>query len=263
MPDLVDTHCHVAFDAFDDDREEALERARRAGVRGCLAVAVDAATASDAAALADAHPGFLAPTAGIHPNEPRVADPDEWARVRELVATGRFVAVGETGLDFYRDDVPAAAQTASLRRHLDLALEHDLPAVIHCRDAFDAMAAVLADYTGSALRGVLHCFTGTVRDLEPVLAAGLHVGVGGVVTYKRNDALREAVRETPRDRLLFETDAPWLAPQAVRGRRNEPAFVAHVAAFCAEFLHVPLADLARVTTDNARALFGPALVSDD
>ena len=255
-PPLVDTHCHLAFSAFDEDRPEVLARAREAGLVGCVAVAVDAASADRARALADAEPGFVHATAGVHPTEELVADDRELDAVAERLATGRFVAVGETGLDDFHDSTPMERQRVALRRHIGMALEHDLPIILHCRDAFGPMAEELAKHRGDGLRGVLHCFTGEVADVEGLLAVGLHIGVGGIATYKPRGDLRAAVREVPTERLLVETDAPWLSPVPMRGRRNEPAFVAHVAEHLAADRDMPLEAFAEATTENARALFG-------
>lgn len=259
LPPLVDTHCHLAFSAFDDDREAVVARAREAGVVATVAVAVDAASARAALEVARGHPGWAVATAGIHPTEEAVAEEDEFRRVRELLVSGAFAAVGETGLDAFHDCAPLAVQRRSLRLHLELALQLDLPVVLHCRDAFPEMAEALAEFRGAPLRGVLHCFTGGEADLPPLLEAGLHIGVGGIATYKPNDALRAAVRAVPERRLLLETDAPWLAPAPVRGRRNEPAFVAHTAARLAADRGADLQDFAATTTANADALFGLGL----
>ena len=256
MIPLVDTHCHIGFESYDEDREAVLERAREAGVRHCVVVAVDAPSAVQARNLARQHPGFCVATAGLHPNEPDVADETTWAALVELIEEGGFVAVGETGLDLYRDTNARAPQEVSLRRHLDLALARDLPVVLHCRDAFEALAEVLADYRGRPLRGVLHCFTGGPDDLPALLEAGLHIGFGGITTFGNAEAVRAAAREVPDERLLVETDAPFLAPVPRRGKRNEPAFVAHTAAFLAELRGVDAEHLGALTTANACALFG-------
>ena len=255
-PPLVDTHCHLTVEAFGADRGAVVERARAAGVAACVVVALDAASALEAAALAEALPGWAVPTAGVHPTQPAVADTDEWRRVEELLASGRFRAVGETGLDDYHEEVPLADQVPSLHRHVEAALEHDLPVILHCRDAFPALHAELGRYAGAPLRGVLHCFTGAEEDARRLITLGLHLGVGGVSTYKPNGALRAALRSVPLERLVLETDSPWLAPQAVRGQRNEPAFVAHVAATIAADRGLDLPAFAARTTANASALFG-------
>lgn len=257
-PPLVDTHCHLAFDAFDADRQAVVDRAREAGVVGCVAVAVDARSARAALELADALPGWVVASAGIHPNEPRAADPDEFAAVTGLLESGRFAAVGETGLDAYRHSVPLPVQRASLERHLDLARRVGRPVILHCREAFAELRLALGPWIGSGLRGVVHCFTGRAEDAGHILEAGLHIGVGGVATYKANGALRDVLREVPLGRLLLETDAPFLAPVPRRGRRNEPAFVADVASALAATHGVQVEHVAEVTTRNARQLFGLA-----
>jgi TatD DNase family protein len=253
---LVDTHCHLMADAFAADRGEVVARARAAGLTACVVVAVDHKSAVEALDLARLHPGWAFATAGLHPTETAVTDPEAWQAVREQLASGGFVAVGESGLDDYHDRVPLELQAVSLHRHVRAALELDLPVILHCRDAFERLISELAAYAGSALRGVLHCYTGGAHDLERLLQLGLHIGVGGVSTFRANVALREVLREVPEDRLLLETDAPWLAPMPVRGRRNEPAFVAHIAERLAAVRNVQPEALAALTTRNAAALFG-------
>lgn len=253
---LVDSHCHLAFDAFAEDRDEVVGRARADGVVACIVVAVDAESALAARRLADAEPGWAHATAGLHPTESAVLDAAQWPRVEELLRSGQFVAVGETGLDDFHDAVPMDRQLWSLHQHLRLSLDLDLPVILHCRDAFGQMTKVLEQYAGAPLRGVLHCYTGTVADLPALLEAGLHIGVGGIATFPKSTDLRAAVREIPDNRLLLETDAPWLAPAPVRGRRNEPAFVAHVARRLAEESGIDAAEMATRTTANADALFG-------
>jgi len=255
-PPLVDTHCHLAFSAFDEDRSEVLDRAKEAGLVGCVAVAVDALSARQALALANAEPGFIHATAGIHPTEEAVADPAEFPLVRELLKSEQFVAVGETGLDAFHECAPLDVQRDAMVQHLDIALELDLPVVLHCRDAFPELLTALESYRGEGLRGVLHCFTGGHSERDALVSLGLHIGIGGIATYKPNSDLREVVREIPDERLLIETDAPWLSPVPMRGRRNEPAFVAHVAARLSEERQQPLAEFAEQCTANARALFG-------
>ena len=255
-PPLVDTHCHLAFEAFDPDRAEVVARAREAGVAACVVVAVDHGSTLAARRLAAAEPGWAWPTAGIHPTEPAVADPEEWARVATLLAGGGFIAVGETGLDAFHRSTRPEDQLASLRRHLAAALELDLPVILHCRDAFAPLRAELSAWSGRGLRGVLHCFTGDAADAAHLLELGLHLGLGGATTYKGNAALRDAVRDVSPERIVLETDAPWLAPLPRRGRRNEPAFVAHVAEALARDRGMATPEFARRTTATAGRLFG-------
>jgi TatD DNase family protein len=176
--------------------------------------------------------------------------------VRELLCSGGFVAVGETGLDAFHECAPLDVQRKALAQHADLALDLDLPVVVHCRDAFPQLIEALEAYRGAGLRGVLHCFTGGHAERDALLDLGLHIGVGGIATYKPRSDLREVVREVPEDRLLIETDAPWLSPVPMRGRRNEPSFVAHVARCLAADRGTPLQHLAERSTANARSLFG-------
>ena len=253
---LVDTHCHLTVQAFDADRAAVVERAQEAGVAACVVVALDAASAVEAAGLAARPPGWAFPPAGVHPTQDSVTDAGEWRRIEELLASGGFRAVGETGLDDHHKEVPLRAQLPSLHRHVEAALAHDLPVILHCRDAFATLLAELQRYAGSRLRGVVHCFSGGEAEAQGLLALGLHLGVGGISTYKPNRELRATLRSAPVERLLLETDAPWLAPQAVRGRRNEPAFVAHVAAAAAADRGLELPEFAARTTANAEALFG-------
>jgi TatD DNase family protein len=253
--DLVDTHCHLAAEAFDPDRGAVTARARVAGVAACVVVGVDAASSEAALRLADEFPGWAFASAGIHPTEAQVTDPGRWPAIRELLGSSRFVAVGETGLDDFHRRTPLDAQAASLHRHVTAALELDLPVILHCRDAFPRLLAELQRWRGAGLRGVLHCFTGGPAEAEALLELGLHLGLGGAATYKPNATLRAAVRAAPLERLVLETDAPWLAPQAVRGRRNEPAFVAHVADALAADRGVGRAEFAARTSAAARALF--------
>ena len=256
LTDLVDTHCHLAFEAFEPDREAVVARAREAGVRACVIVGVDAPSSEAALRLAGALPGWAFPTAGIHPTEKDVEDPGRWPAVRELLGSGRFVAVGETGLDDFHRETSTEAQVGSLHRHVEAAIELDLPVVLHCREAFPRLLAELQRWRGSGLRGVLHCFTGGPAEAEALLELGLHLGLGGATTYKGNASLRAAVRAAPAERLVLETDAPWLTPQPVRGRRNEPAFVAHVAALLADDRGAEREAFAAATSAAARTLFG-------
>ena len=255
LPPLVDSHCHLAFSAFAEDRTEVLRRAREAGLVACVAVSVGPDSAREALALAQAEPGFVFATAGVHPTEDEVADPQAFEEVAEMIRTDAFVAVGETGLDAHHQRTEMDDQRTSLHKHLTLALETDLPVILHCREAFDELRAALEPFKGAPLRGVLHCFTGDIGDIQPLLDAGLHVGAGGIATFKPRDDLRAALREVPDERLLLETDAPWLAPVPRRGRRNEPAYVAHIAEHLAADRGGDFSDFAQLTTQNARSLF--------
>lgn len=250
---LFDSHCHLTSDAFDDDREAVLARAREAGVERLVTIASDADDADAALAWARSHPGVWS-TAGVHPHEAVKATPATLERVRALLDDPGVVAVGECGLDFYYDNAPREAQFAAFRAQVALAAESGLPLVVHCRDAD---ADMLAEFDAGAadVTGVLHCFTGGDALLERALDAGWYVSFSGIVTFKRFDGAAR-VRRVPDDRLLVETDAPYLAPVPLRGRRNEPAFVAHTAAAVAGIRGTTVEALTALTAANAARFYG-------
>lgn len=258
---LVDTHGHVWWRTFDDDRAAVLERARAAGVRRMLVVGIDVETSRASFELA-ANEVDLFPTAGIHPHDAPPASEAATAEAREEIEAfcrrPECVAVGETGLDSFRNLKPRADQLDNLYWHLDLARQLDKPVIIHSRAAHEDTARVLTEFQG--VRGVIHCYDYGPDELEAYLAAGYHISFSGIVTYKNKADNREAARLTPPERLLVETDCPFLSPQDRRRARNEPANVRRVAEVVAEARDESLEDVARRTTANALALFGlPAL----
>jgi TatD DNase family protein len=255
---LVDSHCHLAWPDFRADVDAVIARMREAGVSDVVTVAIDAATARESRELAERFEE-LHPTAGIHPNDLPEDFASEFAQIEELLRGGGFVAVGETGLDDYRDAVPPARQREAFARHAALARELDLPLIVHVRDrdgrvsAYDDVERILAATPG--VRGVIHCFTGTAEHARRYVGLGFHIGISGIVTYPKGDNVREAVDAVPLERLLVETDAPFLAPVPWRGKRNEPSYVAATARKVAELKGVSEDELRRITTANARALF--------
>lgn len=257
---LIDTHAHLDDDRFRADLPAVLSRARAAGLVHVVAVATTAADSESCRALADAHPGFVSATAGLHPNNAARAAEGDWDRVVRLAGRGA-VALGETGLDRHWDDTPFPIQEDYFGRHLDLARERGLPVVIHCREAEADVVRMLRDDFDrhGPVRGVMHSFTGSKETAEACLAMGLYVSLAGMLTYKNAEELRTVARALPLDRLLVETDCPYLAPVPLRGKRNEPAFVAHTAACLAGLLGVDAATLAQRTTANARDLFRIAI----
>lgn len=261
-PELIDTHAHLDDARFADDLPAVLDRAAAAGVAGVLTVGIDLATSRAALALAAGHPGRLAAVVGIQPNHVAEAGPADFDEVARLAADPLAVAVGETGLDRYWDRAPLALQEESFARHLGLARRLGKPVVIHCRDAGPDVVRVLrAEFDrGGPVRGVMHSFTGDAETARACLGLGLHLSFAGMLTYKTAADLREVARQVPPDRLLVETDSPYLAPVPVRGKRNEPAFVAHTAACLAGLVGMTPEHLAEQTTRNARELFGPGCV---
>ncbi len=252
---MIDTHCHVHDRAFDADREEVVRRAGVAGVRAMLTVAEDLDDAERAIATADRYD--LAVAAGIHPHEAKGAPADLEVPLRLLLRNPRVVAVGEIGLDYYYDRSPRELQVRVLRAQLRVARAAEMPVVFHQRDAFTDFTAILRDEWDAAIRGVVHCFTGTPEQaLAYTREFGLFLGIGGVLTFATASGLREAVRAVGVDRIVLETDCPYLAPVPMRGKRNEPAFVTHTAAKLAEVLELPLDRVVKSTDANAGTLFG-------
>jgi len=248
---LFDSHCHLTDERFHDDVDAVLDRAVEAGVHRLVTVASDVADAAAARELAEAHEGVWS-TAGVHPHVADTATEDAFARVRELAAGERVVALGETGLDYYYENAPRAAQRKAFERHLVLARELDLPVVVHARDADDDAAATVRD--AADVRGVLHCFSSGETLLAAGLEAGWYVSFSGLVTFASYDGAA-FVRAVPPDRLLVETDSPYLAPVPRRGKRNEPAYVRRVVETVAGMREEPVEGVAGTTRANANRLY--------
>ncbi len=256
LPELIDTHAHLDDDRFSADRATVLERAAAAGVSHIFVVATTAATSRICVELAAQYPPLFA-TVGIQPNHVAEAQPTDWDEVVGLANAAKVVALGETGLDRYWDHTPFPQQEDYFERHLTLARQRGLPVVIHCREAeADTVRMLRADFDRHGpVRGVMHSFTGDLATAQACLAMGLYISFAGMLTYKNAQALRDVAREMPLDRLLVETDSPYLAPIPQRGQRNEPAFVVHTATVLAQTRGGELADIAAATTGNARTLF--------
>ena len=251
---FFDTHCHLTDDAFAADRDEVIARAVAAGVERMVTICSDARDLEAVLALARGHDAVWG-TAGIHPHEARHSSPDALVRVREAVAgEPRIRAIGECGLDFHYDHSPRDVQRAVFRAQLKLAAELGRPVIVHAREADADTAHLIREFRGR-VTGVLHCFSGGSELLEVGLDAGWYVSFAGMVTFSRYDG-RELLRAVPADRLLVETDSPYLAPTPHRGKRNEPAFVVRVAEAVAQLRGEPLEEVAHATTATARALYG-------
>lgn len=251
--ELFDSHCHLTDAAFRDDREAVFVRAREAGVARMVSIASNVADTVDALALARAEDGVWC-TAGVHPHEAGDAAPDALEQVRTLAAAPEAVAVGETGLDFFYDNAPRDIQRALFDGQLALGAELDLPVVVHARDADDDIASALRG-APAGTRGVLHCFTGGEKGFAEARARDWYVSFSGIASFKSFGAA-DLMKEVPLDRLLVETDSPYLAPVPNRGKRNEPAFVRQVAEAVAGLLDLDLEELARLTTENACRFYG-------
>lgn len=261
---LIDTHAHIYLDRFDADRDAMMTRAREAGVGIILQPAIDLPSIEAALRLCD-HYDVCYAMAGLHPSETQDVTEADKTRLRAFCADSRVVAVGESGLDYYWDRTFVPEQHAALRWHAQLALAMDLPLVLHNRDQKGSMASsedlirILQEENESApdghrLRGVFHCFGGPPAMAQAVLDLGFHLGIGGTVTFK-NGGVPEAIKNVPLDRIVLETDAPFLAPTPHRGRRNEPAYLPFVAQRLAELKGVSVETIAATTTATAKALF--------
>ena len=258
LPPLVDSHCHLTWESFDGDREAVVAHMAEVGVAQAVVVATSVENARACAALCEVHAG-LYPTVGIHPNDV----PDDLVQALtdfdEELLRGGYVAVGETGLDYYRDSTEREPQQASFRHHCRRAVENDLPVIVHIRDqagswqAFDDVGDIIESFPG--LRGVIHCYTGDPAHAARYLESDFVISFAGILTFPKGENVREAARSVPIERTLVETDAPFLAPIPHRGKRNEPAFVAHTARALAELKGLSEADVRRITTRNSRRLF--------
>jgi TatD DNase family protein len=257
---LVDSHCHLTHGRFQDDRRGVLVRAGRAGIGKILIIASDRADAEEIGRWLDAERGGgeipkLWGSAGIHPHEAEGAVPGDLDRIRDLARNhAGIVAIGETGLDFFYDNSPREVQEGLFRDHMELANELDMPIVVHSRSADSLTGRILEEWKGR-VRGVLHCYSGNEDLLETALGSDWMISFTGMITFKKYDG-HALVRRVPKDRLMVETDAPYLAPVPHRGKRNEPAFVAQVAEGLARIRGENLQDVEGYTTANAVRFFG-------
>lgn len=255
---IVDSHCHLDFPGLAEREAEVVAAAQAAGVGTMLTIGTKRATWPAAIALAARHDAVLA-AIGVHPHEAGRAGLDDPAPLLEVGRHPRVVGVGETGLDYHYDHAPRGRQAASFRTHIRAARALELPLIVHTRDADDDTMAILEDEMGrGAFAGVIHCYSSSRRLAERAIAIGLHLGIGGMLTFKRSQALRDTVAAMPLERLLLETDSPYLAPVPMRGKANEPAFTTHVARVLAEVKGVPEPEIAAATTANFFRLFRKA-----
>ncbi|HEY3354590.1 MAG TPA: TatD family hydrolase [Polyangia bacterium] len=254
---LIDSHCHLGMADFAADQDGVIARAQAAGVAElvCVGAGADLGLAEEALALARGR-GFIHAVVGIHPHDAARMPADALARLEALTAEGEVVGLGETGLDFHYDLSPRDAQERVFRDFIRLARRVNLPLVIHIREAHERARAILREEGVGDAGGVIHCFTGSVDDARAYVELGFHLSFSGIITFRNADELRAACTWAPSDRVLVETDAPFLAPPPHRGRRNEPAYVVEVARAVAAAQGLSFEDVARITTRNTRRLFG-------
>lgn len=259
---MIDTHCHIDEAAFDADREEVIARQQESGVEAMIVPGVNVASIETVLQVCHAHSGYCYPALGLHPEDVKVDWEDQLAIVEQAIRAHRneLVAIGEIGLDYYWDKTFKAEQQDVLRRQLLLARELDLPVILHNRESTEDIIHVVKEISiqhsaFSPLRGVFHCFNGSKETVEEILKMGFYVGIGGVLTFK-NSKLADKLEVVPLDRIVLETDAPYMAPVPHRGERNESRLMIHVAERLAQVYNCSVETIIEVTTANAKQLFG-------
>lgn len=253
---LIDTHAHLQMNDYDDDRDDVVARATEAGVKYIINASFDLASSQQAVKLAEEYENLYA-AVGVHPHDAKLLDSETLNTLRNLAEHPKVVAIGETGLDYYRDLSPRYVQKSAFEKQIRLAKEVDLPIIIHNRESHEDTLEILQRYSGQ-VRGVMHCFSGDGDFADNCIKLGLYVSFAGPVTYRNSQQLREVATHVQSDRFFVETDCPYLAPQFKRGKRNEPSYVKAVAKKIAEIRRTTFPEIARVTTANAKALFGIA-----
>lgn len=252
---LFDTHAHLDEEAFHPDRPETIARALETGVETILTIGTTADSSQRAVDLAATYPQVYA-VVGIQPNYVAQMKPGDWERILDLSTADKVVGIGETGLDRYWDYAPIELQQDYFHKHIQLSREREFPFVVHCREAeADVVELLQQEAEQAPFQGLMHSFCGTPETAVACLDLGMYISFAGMLTFKKNDELRETARQIPLDRLLVETDAPYLAPVPQRGKRNEPAFVKHTCACLAELHNKTPEEMAEITTRNAKTLF--------
>ena len=253
--ELIDTHAHLTYKQFRDDFDKFLLRSKEAGVKGLVTIGTTPAEVANVIELIDKYENMYAGL-GFHPHEAKDVTDDDLAMLKEVAKHPKVVAIGETGLDFFYDHSPREVQKQIFRKHLDIAVELDLPAVIHTRDAFDESMEVLEEYSDKLKKVVIHCYSGSIAQTKLVLGRGYYVSFTGIVTFKKTDDVRTAAKMVPMDRLMIETDCPFISPAPVRGKKPcEPAFLKHTAAKIAEVKGMSLEDFADQVTATSKEFF--------
>lgn len=251
---LIDTHTHLYASEFDNDRDAVIARAKELGVGQFVLPAIDSQTTAAMHALKNQYPNEMHLMMGLHPTHVGASVEQELAHVQQQLHAHDFVAVGEIGMDLYWDKTYRREQQEAFARQIGWALEFDLPIVIHCREAFDDIFEVLEGVNDKRLRGIFHCFTGTLVQARRAIDLNMLLGIGGVVTFK-NSGLAETVAQIPLEHLVLETDAPYLAPVPHRGKRNESSYLPLIATKLAETHSVSALEISKITTENAKTVF--------
>ncbi|MBD3184232.1 YchF/TatD family DNA exonuclease [Candidatus Poribacteria bacterium] len=251
---LVDTHAHLQMKDYKKDLDEVIKRASSYGVDNIINASFDLPSSRKAIELTEKYDNIFA-SVGIHPHDAKMLNDEALAELRRMAENPKVVAIGETGLDYYRDLSPRPVQKKAFEKHIQMALEMDMPIIIHNRDAHKDTLEMLDTYSDS-LKGVMHCFSGDVDFADKCIKLGLYVSFAGPVTYPKSDELRRVAAFVPEDSFFLETDCPFLAPQFRRGKRNEPAYVKSIAQKVAEVRRMSFEEVAKIATQNAESLFG-------
>jgi len=251
---LVDTHTHLFLPEFDADRTAVIERAVEAGISKMILPNVDGSTINDMLCLSDNYPDNCYPAIGLHPTSVKNNYPEELEIIDHWLSVRKFYAIGETGIDLYRDKTFLAEQTDAFRRQIKMAETYHLPLIIHCRNSFEEILSVIEEMKQDRLTGIFHSFAGTTDQAKRITGNGFKIGIGGIVTYK-NSGLDQVLSEIDIRQIVLETDAPYLTPVPNRGKRNESLFLTHTAGKLADIYHRSFEEVAAITTATARELF--------
>ncbi|WP_454974990.1 TatD family hydrolase [Capnocytophaga bilenii] len=251
---MIDTHTHLYSEEFDKDRAEMIARAKAAGVTRCFIPAIDSSYTERMFQLKNEYPDYVFLMNGLHPCNVKENYKEELTHVENLMPTHSFCAIGEIGIDLYWDKTFLKEQQEAFAWQIQLAKKHQLPIVIHCREAFDEVFEVLESEKGDDLFGIFHCFSGTEAQAHRAIGYGLHLGIGGVVTFK-NGNIDKFLRNIDLQHIVLETDSPYLAPVPYRGKRNESAYIVQVADKLSDIYELPVDEIKRITTENATKIF--------
>ncbi len=252
---LIDTHSHIYSEDFLQDRDEALQRAYDAGIKKIILPNIDSASIKHMLDLSDAYPHLCFPLIGLHPTSVEEDYQEELHAIDYWIEKRKFYGIGEIGIDLYWDKKFINEQKEAFRYQIKLAKKHQLPVVVHVRNSFDETYQIIEEEQDGSLKGIFHCFSGDEKDAQKVINIGFLLGIGGVVTFK-NSTLHQVVKSFPPENLVLETDSPYLSPEPKRGKRNETAHLIYIAQKVAEIYSKPVAEIAEITTANARNLFG-------
>jgi len=251
---MIDTHCHLYLDDFADDREQMIERALKAGVSEFFLPAIDSSTHGAMLQLEEGYPDLCRSMIGLHPCSVKENFHDELGIIRSYLESRKFCGIGETGLDFYWDKTFMAQQYEALQQQAEWAIEFKTPLILHTREAMDETIDVISHYKGRGLKGIFHCFGGTMEQAEKIIELGFFLGIGGVITYKKS-GLSELIGRLGPGNIVLETDSPYLTPVPFRGKRNESSYLSYIAGEVSRVCNMPVSMVDEITTANARVLF--------